>query len=182
MSYRDALYALDGALRQLIEGQIGTIRKVPHGAFKSGHFIGEPLEKQQHIAADVTYGRNWFDVEVMEDRDDPSTAQSADSNRLVRQLEIRIAFIRYVLSRVDDETKRDNVLAFRADLHDVSQALGKPGNLSFDLHDDPTNIASGCLSQREMPRVGRIDRDWDNHLLSTSMTVVAIVEVVQLVA
>lgn len=179
-SLRAALDAIDIAIRECIEGQIGTTRTVEQGKFKYAEFIGHPIERQQRLASEITFGGAWFDLEFVGIRDAESRPISRDSNLGHKDVTVRIEFIRYVLHRstIDSGISRDSVLDFICDLHDVEQALGKPGNLSTTTAGAATDMADGCVGI-EAPAIQSIQRDWERHLLRSEMTVVAQVPIVQ---
>ena len=189
--FSDKLHAISDALREVIEGQKGYVRKLEQGVFKFGEFIGHPIEHQQKVAREVDFGQNWFDLEAIDDVDNPSTDSSAISDLLLRDVTFRIEFIRYVLHRstIVDGTSIDNRFALKAAIFDVSQALGYAdgnnnggaGNLDRTLDGRSTGVLGGCASIYGMTPTGVVRHELENHLMRSELFVKVTVQVVQLV-
>ena len=172
------------AIKELMQGELGSLRSIPQGTFKYGRFDGQPLAAEQATSLDTGYGRNYFDVQAARVTRNRSTQFSAFGSYRVANLPITIT-ITTALSTTVEETDRDDVLeAVIVDLEQAAAALGYPGNLATDVEGADTAIIGECLvGPDEVPDVEyeAVPR-WDDGLVRSRITGLAIVQIAQEVA
>jgi len=173
------LTAIRKAIVDVLEGNAGSVRTVSSGTFRYVEHVGHVIEKAQREGQDTRVAANIFDVDFTDIRAFTQDYSSALGNSRIITIAIEINVARYLLSRATDEDRvkaKDQLLV---DCFSATQALGLPDNLTATLDGTATDIASGCLSHNTYPEIGRIQPDWENHLLRVLITATALVQVAQ---
>lgn len=169
------LSPIRSAIVDVMEGALGSTRKVPSGIFEYREIIGHPQEKIQQYARQ-SVARYCFDLDIGIAADNRATSASTMGSSRIINIDIRFDVYRFVLSRVDDSTRIDAKDQMVEDLLTAAHALSFAGNLSFTRQGDATSIASGCLTGVETPRTGAIRYDWENHIIQCEIPASAIVQ------
>jgi hypothetical protein len=156
------------AIRELLDGTIGSVRKVTASTVMTGH---TPWDAQILVLPryDVTLGK-------LENH--PATPVSALSSFRISNLDVSIELYHTLRSAVKIDvrnTVREAVTAFG----DVAmQSLGYPGNLSRTSASLATGIVSGMLTSMNHDI---ISEDWDERppRITSRITGIAIINISQ---
>lgn len=173
------LHAIDSAIRGVLEGSLGTIRTVPHGMFKWALLDRVELEQEQSEARDAKWATYRYDITFGAFLEHESSGESLLSDRRIMVTTITIPVIRYLLSRADDDTRAEARRQMGIDLITACQALDWPDNVRYASNGDPTKIVGGELRNVRLPITNPVAVDWNRHLLRSTITAEAIVEVTQ---
>jgi len=172
------------AIIELMQGSLGSVRKLPPMLFGYGVFDGQPNAAQQARAMDSRY-RHQFDVQLSSTRPHKATPFSNKANY---RIDARVITLRVVtsLSVTSDEMARlEQRERVEQACSDAISALSYPGNLLFTVSGQATRIASGLLCGAEdgsgVPRYELVNEDWKKQLHISRITGVAIVNVPQAV-
>lgn len=156
------------AITQVLEGTLGTARRLEQQVFKSGVFAGQPMSTKQSVARQTAEGRHRFEVNFGRARDNGATSVASTGSRRIADWDVRISGITSVAT-VAQLVERDDVMdGLYADLEDAIQALETPGNLSATASGDATTVASGLMrgpTGTGSPEYRILREDWDKQLL-----------------
>lgn len=185
MSYSAA--ALRQAIREVLEGTLGTARTVTAGKFLSGVFEGQTdLQQRSRVLrktdAETPEWVHRFDVRLGQMRNHDSSPVAAIGSHRIVFIPITISITTHTQSRILDD-RRDEVLAMvNSDLDTALQALTWPGNLDQTFSALPTNIVSGMMLGPEgqgYPTAEVTEEDWDKQLLRSLLGGSCLVQVQQ---
>lgn len=159
--------AITAAIREVIRGELGSVRTVPVGEW----IEGVPAQLGMHGGLDGdtarrlrAEGRRLFDVEVAPARRTGAVGSSAASHSL---LAITTRIVLWLpITLVAETVSADHRYAARADALEQAQVIREaiewPGNLLATADGTPTGIVSGRLGEAQTPRIVR--EDWSRGL------------------
>jgi hypothetical protein len=135
-------------IRELLDGDIGSIRTIGTAAMSPGHtpWHGQVLSQPR------------FDIQVINRRRHPGSPISALANRRVSIMDLQID-VRHQLSANIREDARETTRALvETDIDAMVQALHYPGNLTQTASGTTTGIMDGLLLNLES---GLIEESWE---------------------
>src|SRR5690606_6135867 len=152
--------AITTAIRQLIRGELGSVRTVPAGEW----IEGQPAQRGMHggLDGDSTRrlraeGKRLFDVEVAPARRTIAVGSSAASHSLLAITARVVLWLPITL--VAETVSADHRYAARADALEQAQVIREaiewPGNLLATADGALTGIVSGRLGEAQTPRIVR---------------------------
>lgn len=168
------------AIKSLLLGEIGTVRKVPTGALMYGTYEGQPTGATRARANDPSIGSR-FDVKVGAQRMHGATPISAKAASKLTTVPVTID-ITTRFKAAPAEAERDEQRSAADERAMLAlQALQYPGNLSLDASGRATGIVSGMLVGPEgqgHPTWEVITEDWRtlHHVSRISGAVVVVVD------
>lgn len=173
------------AVKELLEGDIGSVRTMAATVMQYGVFEGQPTRAQIAKTLQTAVGDYWFDVELSRIADHPATPVSAKGNRRIVRVRIDVP-IWSTLKTTAQESDRDTSMGdMPEEIEDAIQALHYPGNLTQTNAGDPTNIVSGMLlgpGGLGAPEWEITEVDWENHLLRSRISGECVVTITQAVS
>lgn len=171
-----AMTPIRTAIREVLEGTIGSVRTVPVGTFSRGAQDGRSVTSRQ--AQTLINPR--YDVRLDRMTQHPATPVGAIGSYRLDELAVTV-LIAWKLSSTILDDQRDAVRNDVMDALDTAwQALARPGNLDQTAGAVSTNIISGCLIGLEAMEI--IEENWDEHQLAAQISATCIVKVTQAVA
>lgn len=160
MAYSPAV--IRSAIKSLLLGDIGSVRKLAAGTFAYGTFDGQAAQATRARALNVTYAHR-FDVKVGNQKMHGATPISAKSSYRLSTVPVTID-ITTKLKAATLEAERDEQRALAESNSQLAlQALEYPGNLAVDAHAAPTGIVSGILVGEDgtgHPSWEVVEEDW----------------------
>lgn len=169
--------AIRRAITELLQGEIGEIRKPLQGVFKYGTFSGQPLPAEQAHALQDHFGTHWFGMRFGRHRPSPASPSSAMGSHRHVEVPITVDVTTHLASTVEED-ERDSVAdAVQGDLELAGQALGMPGNLLADSESNATGIVDGCALRE--PEVSEPQFDWEQQLARTRIEATFLVTIGQ---
>lgn len=173
------------ALVQLMEGSLGSVRKLPMGLFGFGVFEGQPSAAQQARASDVRY-QHQFDVIIGQARPHKATPLSTKASYRIEARAVSIRIVTRLATSADEPSRLEQRERIEQAVSDATGALSYPGNLLTTVAGEATGITSGMLVGVDdgtgWPRYEVISEDWKKQLHTCRILGVAIVNVAQAVA
>ena len=171
------------AVRDLLEGKTGVVRRVPVDAFGYASFDGQS-ETTQEARIVIEGKRSVFDVQIKGYKNHAATPITIKASHRTVVADIQIPTWT-LLRKYDQAFIRDQQRAeIEHDCDTAIQALCYPGNLTTSC-DESTNIVSGMLHGPDgygAPTWSVIEEDWPTHRLRGVIEALAIIEVPQPIA
>jgi hypothetical protein len=170
------------AIIELMEGDLGSARKLTADVFKFGAFEGQPVGAQQAHTIESTYTHR-FDVQLGASRPHKSTPQSTKASYRIEARPVTIRVFTHLSSSADEDARLDIRETIEQNCSDAIGVLAYPGNLTQTVAGDLTGLASGMLCGAEdgsgVPRLEQVSEDWKKQLHVCRIVGTAIVSVAQ---
>ena len=130
-----AATAILKSIKELLDGDIGTIRTVATDAASPGHipWAGQVLSEPR------------FDVQIIARRHHPGTPISVLASRRVDILDIQIDCRHQLRANILEDKREETRALVEGDMDEFVQALSFPGNLSATASGTSTGIMDGLL-------------------------------------
>lgn len=174
--------AIRTAIAELMQGTLGSTRKLTANVFMFGVFDGQPLAAQQAQSMDSRY-RHRFDVQVSSARPHKATPISSKANYRIEARAVTIRVSTHLASSADESARTAARDLAEQDCSDAIGVLSYPGNLTVTSAAAATGITSGMLVGSDdgqgVPRWEFVSEDWKSQLLVSRIMGVAIVNVSQ---
>lgn len=168
-----AMAPIRTAIREVLEGSLGSVRTVPAGTVARGAQQGRSVTSRQ--AQSLVTPR--YDVRIESLSPHPSTPVGAIGSHRLDDATVTIEFAYKLSSTILDDQRdelRDQVMD---DLDVCWQALARPGNLTQTSAAVATNIISGLLHSPSSIEV--LDENWDEKILTAQIVATATLQVSQ---
>lgn len=174
--------AIRTAVIELMQGSLGSTRKLSANVFQFGAFDGQPLAAQQTHSMDSRY-RHRFDVQFGSARPHKATPISTKANYRIEARAVTIRVSTHLASSADESARVASRDLAEQDCSDAIGVLSYPGNLTATSAAVATSITSGMLVGSDdgqgIPRWELVSEDWKSQLLVSRILGVAIVNVSQ---
>lgn len=176
--------AIRAAIRELLEGEIGSVRTLPQWVFKYGTFIGQPDDAMKAFALDHRY-KHRFDVSFAPLQRHGATPLSHKSSVRIDRLDVTIDIVTTLRSTVDEDARNAQRELIEQNAELALQALMYPGNLEMDSKGRATGLVSGFLQGRNgdaHPSWEVVSEDWTLQLHRSRILGSAVVVIAQAIA
>jgi hypothetical protein len=155
------------AVRELLEGTIGTTRAVTSGVFRYGVFDGQPLQAQQAKTAITTYTHR-FDVLIKSLSRHAATPSSNNASHRIARCAVEIPIWSHLKSTAQESERAEQREKIENDCDLAMQALCYRNNLAATSAAAATGIISGMLLGADgsgYPTWTVVDENWQRHML-----------------
>jgi hypothetical protein len=177
--------AIQTAIEELLEGSIGTTRRVPAMLFESDVFDGQPTAATQAKAYDPRWVHR-FDVVVGRQAPHGSTPLSVKSAHRNATFAVTINLVTRLPNTSAHSKRKAQRARIAGDVDTAIAALSYPGNLTETQDHEATGIISGMLlgpdGGQGSPVWEPVEENWPQHLYRSRITASAIVQINQAVA
>jgi hypothetical protein len=172
--------AIRSAIKDVLEGSVGSVRTMVGGQMLSGVFEGQA--DQARKAKTLHSATHRFDVRIASVRQHESSPVSAIGSYALKRADIFIDVTTKTATQVQED-KRDEVLsAVLSDCEQVAQALSYPTNVEQSAALAATGIVSGMLTGpggEGSPVVEEPLQDWEKLEIKTRISAGCILRIEQ---
>ena len=176
---------LRASIIDLMQGSLGSVRRLPLGLFGFGVFDGQPNAAQQARSMDPRY-QHQFDVVVGSAKPHKATPLSTKASYRVEARAITIRVYTHLSTTADQAARLEQREKIEQACADAIGVLSYPGNLERTAGGYATDIVSGVLVGGDdgsgWPKYEQVTEDWKKQLHTCRIVGVAIVRVAQAVA